>query len=509
MAQQWFVTRGAQQQGPLTPSQLKALVATGQLRPDDLIRRDDMPAPRAASTIKGLFPTSTVSPAAVVAPVEPLVVQPKKRLMKAALLIAGVAALLVLVIVVTKNSEFDREDKLRKETKEAAERGTKSLERTSMELVEKVKASDSSPASDTKPAIGTPTPNKDRSDAERTAAKPPVTKASDPPLAEIEGTLTARYLPCVPGNVKRYEEEIYDDKGQSLLFTQSRETCGDGGIIKVELTMKSPGVDPIQSTREERIRIYDGFVEVGTVSGNEVSWRRFIKIGAKPEENGWPDGQKTGSYHFVRFEAGKKGPHERAILEHRNLAFTNEGVVETLREIVLERDGGILSEMAWLIRDGKKRLMSQKKLISAANGAGPSRPSTESSAALKDGDRAAGDWKGGTIAEFIVRMRDFSRQDWPNIRWLEFDPEIGKAQSFYRKEAEFIKRFGQPSQNVWDRKKAEAIRVPYNDRFRLWTYQCKDGTVMLHVAPTHIQSTPGNWEEVLQIKIEPADCVRR
>lgn len=55
---QWYVVRDGKEHGPITPEKLKELAVTGRLQPTDPVRRDDMPAPRAAGEVKGLFPAS-------------------------------------------------------------------------------------------------------------------------------------------------------------------------------------------------------------------------------------------------------------------------------------------------------------------------------------------------------------------------------------------------------------------------------------------------------------------
>ena len=58
----WFIDRNGKEHGPVTAQQLKQLAATGQLRPDDRVRRDDMQAPRPAREIKGLFGPASKPP---------------------------------------------------------------------------------------------------------------------------------------------------------------------------------------------------------------------------------------------------------------------------------------------------------------------------------------------------------------------------------------------------------------------------------------------------------------
>lgn len=59
---QWYIVRSGGEQGPFTGQQLKQLATTGQLRHDDLVRRDDMHAPRPAREIKGLFGAAIEQP---------------------------------------------------------------------------------------------------------------------------------------------------------------------------------------------------------------------------------------------------------------------------------------------------------------------------------------------------------------------------------------------------------------------------------------------------------------
>ncbi|MBN9519381.1 DUF4339 domain-containing protein [bacterium] len=56
MSSKWFVVRGGEERGPFTPQRLREMAASGELRPEDKVRREDLPAARPASTVKGLFP---------------------------------------------------------------------------------------------------------------------------------------------------------------------------------------------------------------------------------------------------------------------------------------------------------------------------------------------------------------------------------------------------------------------------------------------------------------------
>lgn len=56
MPSDWFVVRSGKEHGPVTAAKLKQMAATGELRPGDAVRREDMKAPVKASAVKGLFP---------------------------------------------------------------------------------------------------------------------------------------------------------------------------------------------------------------------------------------------------------------------------------------------------------------------------------------------------------------------------------------------------------------------------------------------------------------------
>ncbi len=55
MAHEWFVARGGKEIGPVTAQRLKEMASSGELVPDDHVRRGDMKTPTKAGSIKGLF----------------------------------------------------------------------------------------------------------------------------------------------------------------------------------------------------------------------------------------------------------------------------------------------------------------------------------------------------------------------------------------------------------------------------------------------------------------------
>ena len=61
MAEKWYYSREGQQRGPLTPSQIKELVAAGKLTPTDLIWKEGLESWIPASRLKGLFSQETLA----------------------------------------------------------------------------------------------------------------------------------------------------------------------------------------------------------------------------------------------------------------------------------------------------------------------------------------------------------------------------------------------------------------------------------------------------------------
>ncbi len=61
MAEKWYYSREGQQRGPLTPTQIKELVAAGKLTPTDLIWKEGLESWIPASRLKGLFSQETLA----------------------------------------------------------------------------------------------------------------------------------------------------------------------------------------------------------------------------------------------------------------------------------------------------------------------------------------------------------------------------------------------------------------------------------------------------------------
>ena len=68
MKQEWFYAKGGKKHGPVSGAELKQLASSGQLLPDDMVKKEGIVKWASARSIKGLFPEA----AAGLTPVRPL-----------------------------------------------------------------------------------------------------------------------------------------------------------------------------------------------------------------------------------------------------------------------------------------------------------------------------------------------------------------------------------------------------------------------------------------------------
>jgi hypothetical protein len=314
MAQQWFVSRSGKEYGPYSPKSLKDMAARGQIRPDDLVRRGDMQAARAAKTVKGLFavPQDTALPQAV------LVQPPKPPAKKKERWQRVVGAIFIVVALLWVVGKFAGKKPVATEKAQAASE-----------------------------ALG-----------------PAIEKSND--------VLTSKFLPFEPGHIRHYEEEVHDPvSGRVTVHTEETHTFGKDGVIIVEYKISSAGDPPSTSSREQRIRVSGGYVEVGTVYDEIVQWVRLVKLGAKPGDV-WEDGCNTGTYQFMRFrkQASQTAQGQielvQAVLRHKWRHADKDGIVTEIEtEVVLEIDSGVVSEKAYMVSTDQPRLVRQRLLVSS------------------------------------------------------------------------------------------------------------------------------------------------
>lgn len=71
MTRQWYYAQSGQQLGPVSGEQLRALIASGAVRPTDLVWSDSLPAWTPASQVPALLPAPAPPPAPVYTPPPP------------------------------------------------------------------------------------------------------------------------------------------------------------------------------------------------------------------------------------------------------------------------------------------------------------------------------------------------------------------------------------------------------------------------------------------------------
>ncbi len=408
----WFVVRNGEELGPYSAERLKQMAASGQLDPADKVRRENSQAPRTASTIKGLFTgaesktpkaPATASPALAAEPPTgpPVTATSTARKKKLVVLSAvGGACLLLccggvgaLFTIFSKEKQaaqqelaeadalWDSGDRagavtnyralLQSRGRKAALRDGDKARAYGRVIDFDVEAGDAESAKRVvaEAASSKVTPSVNHPEAKLLVAQTAQTGGKGQEPADREGAtglLTAKYLPFVPGNVRRYEEERYDAvSGQVLTSTETQETYGKDNIIRVEGTVKFPGASPERISGQMHIRTSNGFVQIGQGFLDKVAhWTPLLKIGAKPGDE-WLDAGKW-KYRLVRFDKataqGAKGPNEvvRAVIEMRSV-----GSEASVTEYVLERDGGLQSEKEYLVGDGQRKLTRHKRLVSS------------------------------------------------------------------------------------------------------------------------------------------------
>ncbi|MFO0806583.1 MAG: DUF4339 domain-containing protein [Gemmataceae bacterium] len=412
--QKWFVVRGAKEEGPFTSRQLKQMAGDGRLRPDDLVRREDVETSRPASAIKGLFPPEGTAP--VAEPTKAATVpgsrssppapdaEPKPSGLKKLLMIGvGVVAVLSLVSCVVVGVLFTQAKKAAQQGLADADKmweaGDKAGGATKYRSLIQNKGEKAALSGDERARVYGRLIDFDVERGDTESAKNLITEAASAKvapmvthpeakkllvLAEPKGTgpnaapddevfkdrLAARFLPRIAGRVRKYEEETYDPlTGRSVVYSEFRETTGSGTVLTTNGTMKSPGQPPQPLSGESHVRVSNGFVEVGAGSAPS-HWQRLIKLGAVAGDE-WPESRGDGTYRLVRFDKvkaqGAKGPHElvQAVIEFRSGgSVANTGHVT---ETVLEWDGGVQSEKGYLLTNGQKKLVRHKRLISSSS----------------------------------------------------------------------------------------------------------------------------------------------
>jgi antitoxin component YwqK of YwqJK toxin-antitoxin module len=491
MAQQdWFVVRDGKETGPFSGQQLKSMAASGKLQPDDKVRRGDMKTASKVSSIKGLF--APVTPAAAQPPPPPSSTEaapssspdtqkkivPSKKTLIIASAVAGACLLLccggigVIGTLATKN-------------KDAANK-----------------------------------------------------KVEEGQTADKTGTGASSPRPGQKNLVAEFE---------ALALVTVPEFSGEE--FKYDYTKDDYASTPAEAKRETRKRVIKGGAEglagkPETMEGYVNSSGKFIEHGTFTTWTDYTDSKKLregkmlhGKMHGVMvfyYPNGKKlwerpfvqdKQHGVARSWHENGRLTSEvgwikGKFHGRRQLWFDT-GAPESDQTWVHGDlhglskgwWKDGSLAWVGWFNKGKRVGKylswNEDGSEGERGEWDGDRPKGKcrlafvgsdkrwyfieaddgpWKGGTIAEFIARMYYFSKQDRPDIG-LQFDPKLKIANYYSKGEDEFFTRFGKPSGDVVDFEKAPVgAPASIRDRYRIWSYGCRDGVLMLHTQPTQTGS---------------------
>lgn len=377
MSQRWFIRRGNQVQGPLTPHEMKQLAASHKLVATDLVRTSNQSTWKQAGTIKGLFgPHATVAPLAInppsssakdsgqdKAPAEQNgchLLLPDSLGSKSQPILPRTVAVLILVVVcfpigvffVWRHATWSRRDKWKLTGIGFA---------IWLVMIATSRRTPSSSSMTTAP-IG-------RGVQENGVV--PNQNIELPDNGEI-GILTTTFLPSVPGNARCYNEEIYDFKtGRAMGQTEIVETHGQNGTFRVERTISTEGIRTnARDVLEGHRRVSSGYAETYYLDKHNSRQAEFRILHGAKQGDQWQDRQKKGKYVFIRFQTieatGNDGPFQvtQAVVEHQWIGINGGGeLVELITEFVLEKGSGIQTETSHMVLGGQRRVIRRKQLI--------------------------------------------------------------------------------------------------------------------------------------------------
>jgi hypothetical protein len=408
----WFVIRDGNEQGPVTAGQLKEMAATGKLQPADLVRRDDMQAPRGASTIKGLFPsdgrsTPSSPPPAPASPSEAstgdaqkLKKDGSKRKLVILSVVAGACLLLccggvgVLFTIFSKEKqavqkELADADALWKAGEKAAAASKyrailqNRSKKATLQGEEKALAYgrvidfdvESGNAESAKGLLAEAVSNKVTPSVNHPDAKALVAAEDARARGEV---LTADFYPFKKGTIQHTMGTMYLGKMQA----QSRKeyVYEEGGVIKVRwlkhFAVQGGTSLPLPKPRQLLHREKDGFVEIGEENGvtKAVEWRPIIKIGALAGDQ-WERETAPGvkeTYKVTKFgtkEVALKGDGSKeklavASIEVRTTTTLPSGkAMEGVEEIELGRGIGPVYRKSWRVEEGQRQLNWSENIV--------------------------------------------------------------------------------------------------------------------------------------------------
>ena len=400
----WFVVRDGDEQGPVTAGQLKEMAAKGKLQPGDLVRREDMQAPREASTIKGLFSsdgrwssvTSPATPASSSGDDEKGNKSGSKKMLVLLSALAGACLFLccggfgVIALFGSRMADAAR--------KELAEADAVWVSGDKAGAVNKYRAILGNRANflkeEDRPRIygrvidydmesgNAESAKKLLAEAARNKVKPAVSHPEAKALLAAEEARVAReqasargealtpdFYPFKKGTVQHTMGTLYVGKMQ----VQSRKEYAheEDGVIKVrwlkQFAVQGGANLPLPKPKQLLHREKDGFVEIGEENGvtKAVEWRPIIKAGAVAGEQ-WEREIGSGvkeTYKLTKFgsmEVALKGGGSKeklavAFIEVRSTTKLPSGkALEGIEEIEVGRGVGPIYRKSWRIENGER-----------------------------------------------------------------------------------------------------------------------------------------------------------
>lgn len=365
MSPSWFVIRKSKELGPFTADELKHMTSVGRVMPSDLVRREGMPQPKPASTIRDLCPPSQLdvqdiasvtssgrrgsSPNSTTSHQPPLWEKPF------IVLSAIVFCFPIGLVLVWRQPTWKRFDKWKWSVIGSV---------IFMVVI----------APKTKHSGTEVNPNREPHVNRQVGGALEPDHNVELPDNGDKNTVTTRFLPSIPGNVKHYREEVYAfDTGRKTGESEITETYGTNGNFTVERTIRTHGLqqDAHDSLQGQR-RVKNGYAEIAYVNSDNKRQREFRLLHGAKQGDQWQDSNQKGKFVFVRLQNieahGPNGPIEivQAVIEHQWIGINGGGeLVELITEYVLARGDGIQSETAYMVLGGQKRVIRRMELTSS------------------------------------------------------------------------------------------------------------------------------------------------
>jgi antitoxin component YwqK of YwqJK toxin-antitoxin module len=463
--QQWFVFRGGKEEGPYTATQLKAMAASGAVKPTDQVRRGDAQTLRPASAVKGLFAealptTPSLPPASGPSAEVPAEALTKNRLLKYGVIGGGAFLAMILVCagigaLVGKKPGGAR-DSLGDRKSSSGVVGT-----TELPDFSKVDYSHDFSADDYKTIPA---------GAKRHTHKQEIDDGS--PSFMGKPKTDEGYIDASGKFVPHGKFVIWADESQTkklreglMLHGQVHGVMTDfipSGKVKVTMPFVHDKRHGVAKTWHENGQLSaEEYYFEGKQHGVSKGWHQ----NGKPEFEGtWVDGKRHGPYRSW-FKSGKpsRETHYRdGVLHGPFVSYSDDfsgfsGVVESA-----ELDRGVYE-------NGKPTGVWRFGFVSDTH-------------KVYHVEADAGRWQGGTTEEIIAKMKYFMMERNPSVT-MQFDPRAGIANCFADSPEDFIAVFGRPTSDTQDAEKAGAP-APLRARYRKWRYDLKNGSLHFRVQPT-------------------------